>query len=151
MAQFFIDRPVFAWVIAILISLGGGLAVLELPTAAYPNIAPPQVGITAAYPGADAETIERTVTQVIEQQLTGIDNVLYFTSSSSSGVSSITLTFETGTDPDVAAVQTQNKVALATPRLPAEVIQQGLTVAKANSDFLMAISIRSKDNRVPAQ
>jgi hypothetical protein len=102
-------------------------------------------------PGRDAETIERTVTQVIEQQLTGIDNVLYFTSSSSSGVSSITLTFETGTDPDVAAVQTQNKVALATPRLPGEVIQQGLTVAKANSDFLMAISIRSKDNRVPAQ
>ena len=87
MAQFFIDRPVFAWVIAILITLGGGLSVLELPTGAYPNIAPPQVGITAAYPGADAETIERTVTQVIEQQLTGIDNVLYFTSSSSSGVS----------------------------------------------------------------
>jgi multidrug efflux pump len=151
MAHFFIDRPVFAWVIAILITLGGGLAIFELPTAAYPNIAPPQVGITAAYPGADAETIERTVTQVIEQQLTGIDNVLYFTSSSSAGVSSVTLTFETGTDPDVAAVQTQNRVALATPRLPGEVIQQGITVAKANSDFLMAISIRSKDNRVPAQ
>ena len=151
MAHFFIDRPVFAWVIAILITLGGGLAVFRLPTAAYPNIAPPQVGITAPYPGADAETIERTVTQVIEQQLTGIDNVLYFTSSSSSGVSNITLTFETGTDPDVAAVQTQNRVALATPRLPGEVIQQGITVAKANSDFLMAISIRSKDNRVPAQ
>jgi multidrug efflux pump len=151
MAQFFIDRPVFAWVIAILITLGGGLAVMKLPTAAYPNIAPPQVGISAGYPGADAETIERTVTQVIEQQLTGIDNVLYFTSSSSSGVSNITLTFETGTDPDVAAVQTQNRVALATPRLPGEVIQQGITVAKANSDFLMAISIRSKDNRVPAQ
>jgi multidrug efflux pump len=151
MSQFFIDRPVFAWVIAILITLGGALAIKELPTAAYPNIAPPQVGISAGYPGADAETIERTVTQVIEQQLTGIDNVLYFTSSSSSGVSNITLTFETGTDPDVAAVQTQNRVALATPRLPGEVIQQGITVAKANSDFLMAISIRSKDNRVPAQ
>jgi multidrug efflux pump len=150
MAHFFIDRPVFAWVIAILITLGGALAIAELPTASYPNIAPPQVAVSASYPGADAETMERTVTQVIEQQLTGIDKVLYFTSSSSAGSASITLTFETGTDPDVAAVQTQNRVQLATPRLPAEVIQQGLTVAKANSDFLMAVSIRSKDNRIPS-
>ncbi len=149
MAHFFIDRPVFAWVIAILITLSGGLCIARLPTAAYPDIAPPQVSISASYPGADAETIERAVTQVIEQQLTGIDNVLYFTSSSSSdGSASITLTFETGTDADVATVQTQNKVSLATPRLPTEVIQQGLVVNKANSDFLMAVSLLSRDNRV---
>jgi multidrug efflux pump len=149
MAHFFIDRPVFAWVIAILITLSGAFAVFRLPTGAYPDIAPPQVSISATYPGADAEAIERAVTQVIEQQLTGIDNVLYFTSSSSAdGAASITLTFETGTDPDVAVVQTQNKVALATPRLPQEVIQQGLVVAKQNSDFLMAVSIRSPDNSV---
>jgi multidrug efflux pump len=149
MSHFFIDRPVFAWVIAILITIAGGFAVFRLPTGAYPDIAPPQVAISASYPGADAEAIERAVTQVIEQQLTGIDNVLYFTSSSSSdGAASITLTFETGTDPDVAVVQTQNKVALATPRLPQEVIQQGLVVAKQNSDFLMAVSIRSPDNSV---
>ena len=149
MSHFFIDRPVFAWVIAILITISGGFAVFRLPTGAYPDIAPPQVAISASYPGADADAIERAVTQVIEQQLTGIDNVLYFTSSSSSdGAASITLTFETGTDPDVAVVQTQNKVALATPRLPQEVIQQGLVVAKQNSDFLMAVSIRSPDNSV---
>jgi multidrug efflux pump len=149
MSHFFIDRPVFAWVIAILITIAGGFAVFRLPTGAYPDIAPPQVSISATYPGADAEAIERAVTQVIEQQLTGIDNVLYFTSSSSSdGAASITLTFETGTNPDVAVVQTQNKVALATPRLPQEVIQQGLVVAKQNSDFLMAVSIRSPDNSV---
>jgi multidrug efflux pump len=148
MAQFFIDRPVFAWVIAILISLGGVLAVRTLPAEAYPDVAPPQVSINAVYPGADADTVERTVVQVIEQQLTGIDNLMYFTSSSSSSSGSITLVFETGTDPDVAAVQTQNRVALAEPRLPRDVTQQGLTVAKVNSGFLMAVSLRSKDNSV---
>src|SRR3982750_1688087 len=117
MSHFFIDRPVFAWVIAILITLTGALAIHELPTASYPDIAPPQVTISATYPGAGADTIERAVTQVIEQQLTGIDDVLYFTSSSNSaGSSAITLTFETGTDADIAAVQTQNRVQLAQPR-----------------------------------
>ncbi len=151
MAHFFIDRPIFAWVIAILITLGGALAVAELPAAAYPDIAPPQVQISASYPGANADTVERTVTQVIEQQLTGIDNLLYFTSSSSNGGAGITLTFETGTDPDVAAVQTQNRVALAEPGLPREVVVQGLSVAKTNAGFLMAIGIRSKDNSVPSE
>ena len=123
MAQFFIDRPVFAWVIAI----------LRLPAAAYPDIAPPQITISANYPGANADTVEQAVTQVIEQQLTGINRLLYFTSTSSSnGDSSITLTFEPGTDPDIAAVQTQNRAALAEPRLPTEVIQQGVTVSKAD-------------------
>ncbi|HUQ11813.1 MAG TPA: multidrug efflux RND transporter permease subunit [Steroidobacteraceae bacterium] len=150
MAQFFIDRPVFAWVIAILISLGGILAVRTLPAEAYPDVAPPQVQISATYPGANADTVERTVIQVIEQQLTGIDNLMYFSSTSSNSGGGITLVFETGTDPDVAAVQTQNRVALAEPRLPRDVVLQGLTVAKVNSGFLMAVSLRSKDNSVPS-
>jgi len=146
MPQFFIDRPVFAWVLAILIMLAGVLAIVELPAEAYPEIAPPQVNISTFYPGADAATIERTVTQVIEQQLTGLDRLLYFTSSSNSdGSASITLTFETGTDADIAAVQTQNRVALATPRLPAEVIEQGVVTSKSTAGFLVAIAIRSED------
>ncbi len=119
---------------------------IELPTAAYPEIAPPQITVSTTYPGASADTVEQTVTQVIEQQLTGIDNLLYFTSTSNSaGGASITLTFETGTDPDIAAVQTQNRVALAEPRLPTEVIQQGITVAKANAGFAFAMAIKSDD------
>jgi multidrug efflux pump len=149
MAQFFIDRPVFAWVIAILISVGGLLAMHELPAAAYPEVAPPQVQISASYPGASADTVERAVTQVIEQQLTGIDNLLYFTSTSNAaGGTSIALTFETGTNPDVAQVQVQNRVSLAEPRLPTEVVLQGLSVSKVNTGFLMAIGIKSKDNSV---
>ena len=150
MPQFFIDRPVFAWVIAILITLAGVLAVRTLPAEAYPDVAPPQVSISASYPGANADTVERTVVQVIEQQLTGIDNLMYFSSTSSNGSGGITLVFETGTDPDVAAVQTQNRVALAEPRLPREVVLNGLSVAKVNSGFLMAVSLRSRDNSVPS-
>jgi len=146
MADFFIDRPVFAWVIAILITVAGILCVFNLPTEAYPEIAPPQITVSTTYPGASADTVENTVTQVIEQQLTGIDRLLYFTSTSNSaGGASITLTFETGTDPDIAAVQTQNRVTLAEPRLPTEVIQQGITVAKANAGFAFAIAIKSDD------
>jgi len=150
MPQFFIDRPVFAWVIAIIITLGGVFAIRALPAEAYPDVAPPQVSITASYPGANADVIERTVVQVIEQQLTGIDNLMYFSSSSSNGSGGITLFFESGTNPDTAAVQTQNRVTLAEPRLPREVVLQGLTVAKVNSGFLMAVSLRSKDNSVPS-
>ena len=109
MPSFFIDRPIFAWVVAILISLGGVLAILNLGVESYPNIAPPSVTVSASYPGASAETTEKAVTQVIEQQLTGIDHLLYFSSSSSaSGRANITLTFESGTDPDIAQVQVQN-------------------------------------------
>ncbi|HEY8585734.1 MAG TPA: multidrug efflux RND transporter permease subunit [Rhodanobacter sp.] len=144
MPSFFIDRPIFAWVVAILISLGGVLAILNLGVESYPDIAPPSVTVSASYPGASANTTEKAVTQIIEQQLTGIDHLLYFNSSSSaSGRSSITLTFENGTDPDIAQVQVQNKVALATPRLPSEVIQQGVVVAKANAGFLMVVALRS--------
>ena len=145
MPQFFIDRPVFAWVLAILIALGGLLALLRLPSEAYPAIAPPQVAITTSYPGANAATVETTVTQVIEQQLTGIDNLLYFTSQSASdGSSTITLTFENGTNPDIAAVQTQNRVSLAQPRLPAEVNQQGIRIAKVAAGFLGGIGLVSE-------
>ncbi len=149
MPKFFIDHPVFAWVVAILISLSGVIAILNLGVESYPNIAPPQVTVSATYPGASAETTERAVTQVIEQQLTGIDNLLYFNSSSNArGGTSITLTFATGTDPDIAQVQVQNKVALATPRLPSEVTQQGVVVAKANAGFLMVAALRSDNPRV---
>jgi len=144
MSRFFINHPVFAWVIAILIVLAGVLAIRGMGVESYPNIAPPQVTVSANYPGASAETTEGAVTQVIEQQLTGIDNLEYFSSSSSaSGGASITLTFRPGTDPDIAQVQVQNKVALATPRLPSEVTQQGVVVAKANSGFLMVVALRS--------
>ncbi|HWX67629.1 MAG TPA: efflux RND transporter permease subunit, partial [Rhodanobacter sp.] len=144
MPSFFIDRPIFAWVVAILISLGGVLAILNLGVESYPTIAPPSVTVSASYPGASADTTEKTVTQVIEQQLTGIDHLLYFNSSSSAnGRSSITLTFETGTNPDIAQVQVQNKVALATPRLPSDVTKQGVVVAKANAGFLMVVALKS--------
>ncbi|MEO7071856.1 MAG: multidrug efflux RND transporter permease subunit [Rhodanobacter sp.] len=144
MPNFFIDRPIFAWVVAILISLGGVLAILNLGVESYPNIAPPSVTVSASYPGASAATTEKAVTQVIEQQLTGIDHLLYFSSSSSAnGRANITLTFETGTDADIAQVQVQNKVALATPRLPSDVTQQGVVVAKANAGFLMVVALSS--------
>ncbi len=152
MPRFFIDRPIFAWVVSILVSLGGVLAILNLGVESYPSVAPPQVTVSAAYPGANAQTTEQAVTQVIEQQLTGIDNLLYFSSSSSSsGRASITLTFQTGTDPDIAQVQVQNKVALATPRLPSEVIQQGVVVAKANAGFLMVVSLLSDNPTIDRQ
>jgi len=146
MPKFFIHHPVFAWVVSILISLSGLITLLNMGVESYPNVAPPQITVTATYPGADALTTEQAVTQVIEQQLTGIDNLLYFSSTSSAnGRASVTLTFETGTDSDIAQVQVQNKVALATPRLPSEVIDQGVVVAKANAGFLMVVALRSSD------
>ena len=146
MPQFFIDRPIFAWVVAILITLSGAAAIFNLPVAAYPPIAPPQVSITATYPGASADVLEKTVTSVIEQQLTGVDNLLYFDSTSrSNGTVQITLTFLNGTDPDIASVQVQNRLSVAQARLPQEVIANGLRVAKANNDFLMVIALQSHD------
>jgi multidrug efflux pump len=138
----FIDRPVLAWVISILIMLGGVGGIVLLPVEQYPDIAPPSVNIRASYPGANAETLESSVTQIIEQQLTGIDGLIYFSSNSSgAGVSQITVTFERGTDPDFAQVQVQNKVQQALPRLPAAVQQQGLVVTKSNADFLMVMAV----------
>ncbi|HEV7608829.1 MAG TPA: efflux RND transporter permease subunit, partial [Steroidobacteraceae bacterium] len=141
-SQLFIDRPVLAWVISILIMLGGVAGIRLLPVEQYPDIAPPSVNVRANYPGASAETLESSVTQVIEQQLTGIDGLIYFSSSSSaSGTATVTLTFDQGTDADIAQVQVQNKVQQALPRLPQQVQQQGLVVTKSNPDFLMVVSV----------
>src|SRR6058998_1512449 len=124
MAQFFINRPIFAWVVSILIMVLGSLAITQLPVAQYPSVAPPSISVTANYAGASAETLQETVTSVIEQQLNGIDNLLYMSSSSdASGVAIITLYFLPGTDPDTAQVQVQNKLQLATPSLP-QTVQQ---------------------------
>lgn len=147
MAKFFIDRPVFAWVIAIIIMLAGGMALRALPIAQYPDIAPTTVSISASYPGASAEAVENAVTQIIEQQLTGLDGLDYITSSSSSdGSMSITLSFEPGTDADIAQVQTQNKISLATPLLPEEVQRQGVTVSKASGSFLLVTAFYSPNS-----
>ncbi len=147
MARFFIDRPVFAWVIAIIIMLAGALSITSLPISRYPTIAPPSVNISAVYPGASAQTVEDSVTQIIEQNMKGLDGLLYMSASSdSSGGVGITLTFESGTDPDIAQVQVQNKLQLATPLLPQIVQQQGVSVTKANSGFLLVAGFVSEDN-----
>ncbi|MBB3221957.1 efflux RND transporter permease subunit [Pseudoduganella umbonata] len=146
MARFFIDRPIFAWVIAIVIMLAGVLAIRGLPIAQYPSIAPPTIQIAGAYPGASAKTVEDAVTQVIEQKMKGIDGLRYMSSNSdTTGAVSITLTFANGTDPDIAQVQVQNKLQLATPLLPAEVTQQGLVVSKATVNFLLVLGFVSED------
>ena len=141
-SRFFVRRPVFAWVIAILNMLAGILAIRTLPVAQYPDVAPPTIKISATYTGASAETLENSVTQVIEQQLTGLDNLLYFSSTSSSdGSVSINVTFEQGTDPDTAQVQVQNKIQQAESRLPSEVQQTGVTVEKSQSNFLLIAAV----------
>lgn len=146
MARFFIDRPIFAWVLAIIVMLAGILSIATLPIAQYPSIAPPAVAITANYPGASAQTLEDTVTQVIEQKMKGLDNLSYMASTSeSSGAVTITLTFENGTDPDTAQVQVQNKLSLATALLPQEVQQQGVTVTKSATNFLNVLAFTSED------
>ncbi|MCL7715008.1 multidrug efflux RND transporter permease subunit SmeE [Stenotrophomonas mori] len=146
MARFFIDRPIFAWVIAIIIMLAGALAMLKLPISMYPEVAPPSVEISATYPGASAKVIEDSVTQIIEQNMKGLDGLLYFSSeSSSNGLATITLTFQSGTDPDIAQVQVQNKLQLAMPLLPQEVQRQGINVAKSSSGFLQVVGFVSDD------
>ncbi|MDP5255157.1 MULTISPECIES: efflux RND transporter permease subunit [unclassified Vibrio] len=147
MSRFFINRPVFAWVIAIIIMLAGVLSIMNLPVSQYPNIAPPTVSISGNYSGASAQTIENSVTQTIEQNMTGVDNLLYMSStSSSSGSFQVTLTFATGTDSDIAQVQVQNKLSLAESSLPDTVVNSGITVAKTSSDFLMVVGFVSEDN-----
>jgi multidrug efflux pump len=149
MSRIFIDRPIFAWVLAIIVMLGGAGAIMGLPIAQYPDIAPPQVSIRATYPGASAETVQNSVTQIIEQSLTGIDGLIYFSSSSTSrGQVNINVTFKKGTDPDIAQVQVQNQVQTALPRLPQPVQQQGLIVRKSNSDFLMIVTIYDETDRL---
>lgn len=147
MVKFFIERPIFAWVLAIILMLAGGLAILKLPVAQYPTIAPPAIAISASYPGADAQTVQDTVTQVIEQNMNGLDSLMYMSSTSdSSGSVTVTLTFDSGTDPDIAQVQVQNKLQLAMPLLPQEVQQQGISVKKSSSSFLMVAGFISTDN-----
>lgn len=146
MSRFFIDRPIFAWVIALVIMLAGGLSILGLPVAQYPSIAPPQITIGATYPGASAQTLQDTVTQVIEQQMKGIDGMDYMSSTSdSSGRMNITITFKAETNPDIAQVQVQNKLAIATPMLPQEVQRQGVMVTKSTANFLMVVGLVSED------
>ncbi|SDH01363.1 multidrug efflux pump [Vibrio xiamenensis] len=146
MARFFIDRPIFAWVIAILIMLGGILSINTLPIEQYPQIAPPSVSISGSYTGASAKTVEDSVTQVIEQNMNGIDNLLYMSSNSdSAGNFQISLTFATGTDPDIAQVQVQNKLNAVESNLPDTVVNQGITVAKSTDSFLMVVGFISKD------
>ncbi|MGA5657894.1 efflux RND transporter permease subunit [Rahnella contaminans] len=147
MVKFFIERPIFAWVLAIILMLAGGLAIMKLPVAQYPTIAPPAIAISASYPGADAQTVQDTVTQVVEQNMNGLDSLMYMSSTSdSSGSVTVTLTFNSGTDPDIAQVQVQNKLQLAMPLLPQEVQQQGISVKKSSSSFLMVAGFISADN-----
>ncbi len=146
MSRFFIDRPIFAWVLAIVVMLAGMLAIRSLPVAQYPSIAPPAISIQASYPGASARTLEDTVTQVIEQKMKGLDGLLYMSSTSeSNGSATLTLTFSADTDPDIAQVQVQNKLSLATPLLPEEVQRQGVSVAKSARNFLMVVGFVSED------
>ncbi|MCG8708288.1 efflux RND transporter permease subunit [Brenneria sp. 4F2] len=149
MSKFFIERPIFAWVIALVVMLAGGLSIRSLAVNQYPNIAPPAISVSVTYPGASAETTEKTVVQVIEQQLNGIDNLRYIESTSSSdGSATIIATFEQGADPDIAQVQVQNKVSLAEAQLPSAVTQQGLRVAKYQSNFMMVVSLISENGRL---
>ena len=152
LSRIFIDRPIFAWVIAIIVMMCGAGAIMGLPIAQYPDVAPPQVTIQATYPGANAQTIQNAVTQVVEQQLTGIDGLLYFQSaSSSSGSVTITVTFDKGTNPDIAQVQVQNQVQQALSRLPTEVQSQGLIVKKSNPDFLLVAVVYDTTDKTTAQ
>ncbi len=146
MSRFFIDRPIFAWVIAIVVMLAGVLSIRALPINQYPNVAPPAVSISVTYPGASAQTVQDTVVQVIEQQLNGLDGLRYISSvSSGDGNMTIIVTFEQGTNPDIAQVQVQNKLQLATPMLPQEVQQQGIRVVKYQQNFMLVVGITSDD------
>jgi hydrophobe/amphiphile efflux-1 (HAE1) family protein len=152
MVNFFIDRPIFAWVLAIVVMMGGALAIRTLPIAQYPSIAPPAISITVNYPGASADTVQSTVTQVVEQQMSGIDHLLYFGSESDAdGSLTITLYFAQGTNPDIAQVQVQNKLQLAIPLLPEEVQQAGIRVAKATRNFLLVIGFYSTDGSMSSE
>ena len=149
MSHFFIDRPIFAWVIALVIMLGGALAIFALPVNQYPNIAPPAVQISVNYPGASAQTVQDTVVQVIEQQLNGLDGLRYISSNSNTdGSMQIIVTFDQGTDPDIAQVQVQNKLQLATPMLPQEVQRQGIRVVKYQINFMLIMALVSTDGRM---
>ncbi|MFZ1811240.1 MAG: efflux RND transporter permease subunit, partial [Candidatus Nitrotoga sp.] len=145
LANFFIDRPIFAWVIAIVILLGGGLALRSLPVTSYPAVAPPALAITLSYPGASAQVVEETAVALIEQELNGIEHLLYMDSSSELGRGTITLTFEAGSNLDIASVETQNRIKRAEARLPEDVRRLGVTVAKSARNYLMFVTLVSPD------
>lgn len=152
MANFFIDRPIFAWVLAILLCLTGTLAIFSLPVEQYPDLAPPNVRVTANYPGASAQTLENTVTQVIEQNMTGLDNLMYMSSQSSgTGQASVTLSFKAGTDPDEAVQQVQNQLQSAMRKLPQAVQNQGVTVRKTGDTNILTIAFVSTDGSMDKQ
>src|SRR5690554_5312888 len=149
MPHYFIDRPIFAWVLAIVVMLAGALSLFKLPISQYPNIAAPAVSISVAYPGASAETVQDTVVQVIEQQMSGLDGYRYMSSNSNSdGSAQIIVTFEQGVDPDIAQVQVQNKLQLATPKLPEEVQRQGIRVVKYQINFMQIIALVDESGRM---
>lgn len=148
MPQFFIDRPVFAWVVALFILLGGALAIPQLPVAQYPNVAPPQIEVYAVYPGASAQTMDESVVSLIEQELNGADHLLYFQSTSSLGSATVTATFQPGTNPELAQVDVQNRLKIVESRLPRAVTQQGLQVEKISTGFLMLVTLTADDDRL---
>ncbi|MFJ3486048.1 multidrug efflux RND transporter permease subunit [Pseudomonas sp. NPDC090202] len=148
MAQFFIGRPVLAWVIALFIVLAGLLAIPQLPVAQYPSVAPPQIELTATYPGASAQTIDESVVSLIEQELNGVNHLLYFSSSSSQGTATLTITFQPGTNPELAKVDVQNRLKVVEPRLPRAVTQQGLQIEETSAGFLMIAALSSTDGRL---
>src|SRR5512143_602411 len=146
LSRFFLDRPVFAWVIAIIMMLAGALAIYNLPISQYPPIAPPSISIQALYPGASAKTVEDSVIQIIEQKMTGLDRMLYMSATSdSSGSANVTLTFAPGTDPDLAWAKVQNKLQLALPSLPDVVQSRGVTVSKSTRNYLIIVGLTSED------
>src|SRR5437588_5748845 len=147
-ARFFIDRPIFAWVVSLVILLGGGVAYLALPTELYPNITPPTVQVTASYPGANAQVVANTVAAPIEQQVNGVERMLYMSSQSTNdGNYTLTVTFEIGTDVNIAQVLVQNRVALAMPLLPQQVQLQGVSTKKKSPNILLAVNLISPDGR----
>jgi HAE1 family hydrophobic/amphiphilic exporter-1 len=149
LSKFFLRRPVFAWVIAIAMMAGGLLAIYNMPISQYPPIAPPSIAIQAAYPGASAETVENTVTQIIEQKMTGLDDMIYLSgTSASSGVARLELTFKAGTDPDLAWAKVQNKLQLAMASLPDVVSRQGVTVSKSTRNYLIIVGLTSPDDTI---
>src|SRR6187397_661315 len=149
MAQFFIDRPIFAWVIALFILVMGGVSIKQLPIAQYPSVAPPSIVVTAVYPGASAKTLEDSVISVIEQEMNGSPGLIYMESSTTAtGSGQITLSFQPGTNPDLAQVDVQNRLSRATPRLPSAVTQQGVRVEKSRSNFLLFTILSSDDPAV---
>ena len=147
MPQFFIDRPVFAWVVALFILLAGALAIPQLPVAQYPDVAPPQIEIYAVYPGASAQTVDESVVSLIEEELNGADHLLYFESQSSLGSATIKATFQPGTKPEMAQVDVQNRLKVVESRLPQAVNQQGLQVEKVSAGFLLLITLTSSDGK----